>query len=95
MVDKIMTQHPDQGKVGVNIDKLKYADVRETILDVIQSRGTITFKGLVDEVSARLGRAFDGSVPWYVTTIKLDLEAKGVIERIPNKKPQELRLVEK
>jgi hypothetical protein len=95
MVDKIMTQHPDQGKAGVNIDKLKYADVRETILDVIQSRGTITFKGLVDEVSARLGRTFDGSVPWYVTTIKLDLEAKGVIERIPNKKPQELRMAEK
>ena len=95
MVEKVLTQHPEQGKVGVNIDKMKYEDVRETILEVVQRRGTITFKGLVDEVNAKLGKAFDGSVPWYVTTIKLDLEAKGVIERIPNKKPQELRLVEK
>ena len=35
---------------------------------------------------------FDGSISWYVTTIKLDLEARGIIERIPKKRPQTLKL---
>jgi hypothetical protein len=33
-----------------------------------------------------------GSVSWYTTTVKLDLEVKGEIERIPGSSPQRLRL---
>jgi hypothetical protein len=35
---------------------------------------------------------FRGSIGWYTTIIKLDLEARGLIELIPDKKPQHLRL---
>jgi hypothetical protein len=39
-----------------------------------------------------MGDAFEGSVSWYVTTVKLDLETRGVVERVPGQKPQRLRL---
>ena len=35
---------------------------------------------------------FEGSVTWYVTCVKLDLEARGVIKRVPHSRPQLLRL---
>jgi hypothetical protein len=35
---------------------------------------------------------FRGSIGWYTTIVKLDLEARRLIERIPDKKPQHLRL---
>ena len=47
---------------------------------------------LITSVKDILGDTFDGSISWYVTTVKLDLEAKGMIERIPKVSPQQLRL---
>ena len=32
-----------------------------------------------------------GSVSWYTTTVKLDMEVKREIERVPGSKPQRLR----
>ena len=56
------------------------------------SRGA-TFSELTDAVGQRIGDVFDGSVGWYVTSVKLDLEARGVLERIDGRSPQRLRLV--
>jgi hypothetical protein len=36
---------------------------------------------------------FEGSVTWYVTTVKLDLEARGQIKRVTNSRPQLVKLV--
>jgi len=36
---------------------------------------------------------FEGSVTWYVTTVKLDLEARGVVKRVPHSRPQLVKLV--
>ena len=91
MSDRIMTLHP-QGKAGVNIDKAKYDAVARAIIDLIQARGEMLFGDLPDAVGQRLPD-FDGSVGWYTTTVKLDLEARGMIERAPGKGPQRLRLV--
>ncbi len=93
MEARIMTQHPERGKQGVNISRQKYDLVREVIVAVARKRGEITFPDLTDDVRQRLAGIFDGSVPWYVTTVKLDLEAQGVIERIPGSRPQKLRMV--
>ena len=48
---------------------------------------------MTEEVGRRLGDVFDGSVSWYVVSVKLDLEARGVLERIDGRSPQQLRLV--
>jgi hypothetical protein len=53
----------------------------------------MTFYGLYDAVSEKLEGKFEGSVGWYYTTVKLDLEARKLIERIPGSKPQIIRLV--
>ena len=84
-----MTLHP-AGKAGVNIDRQKYDVVREAILEAVRTNGTITFSDLTAEVRSRLEATFAGSISWYVTTVKLDLEARGEIVRVPKSKPQQL-----
>lgn len=93
--EKILTLHPEEGKKGVNINRAKYEMIRQTILNAIRSQGTITFRGLVSLVEYNLRHRFEGSIPWYVTTVKLDLEARGEIERIPGSGEQQLRLKKK
>lgn len=94
MEEKILTKHPEPGKSGVNISKQKYDVIGETILESIRAHGEITFTDLTQDVKKRLEGTFEGSIPWYVTTVKLDLEARGLIERVPGSGPQQLRLVE-
>ncbi len=90
--EKILTIHPEKGKKGVKISRTKYDMIRQTILDAIRSQGTITFRGLVSLVDYNLRNRFEGSIPWYVTTVKLDLEARGEIERVPGPGEQKLCL---
>ena len=92
MAEKIMTLHP-AGKQGVNIDKRKYDMVRQEIEEALQAQPGATFSELTDAVGQRIGDVFDGSVGWYVTSVKLDLEARGVLERVDGRSPQRLRLV--
>jgi len=90
MSEKIMTLHPDSEKQGVNIDRKKYDQVREAILAEIDARGEVAFSDLPPAVERRLP-SFEGSVSWYTVSVKLDLEARQLIERVPGKKPQHLR----
>ena len=92
MEERILTLHP-QGKKGVNILKTKYDQVAETLLDIVREHGEITYQDLNDIAVDRLTGTFDGKIPWYVVTVKLDLEARKVLERIPKTSPHKLRLV--
>jgi hypothetical protein len=93
MDEKILAKHPDPNKQGVRISQAKYNEIRETILDLLRANGEMTFTELSVATNKRLEGKFDGSVSWYVTTVKLDLEARNVIERVPGSKPQRLRVV--
>ena len=93
VTERILTLHP-AGKQGVNIDKGKYDMVREAIGETLKAQPGITFSELTEEVGRRIGDAFEGSVSWYVVSVKLDLEARGVLERVDGHSPQRLRLVE-
>jgi hypothetical protein len=90
--DKIMTLHPEKGKRGVNISRAKYDLMRETIVDTLSESHEMTFGELGDDVAGRLDGRFDGSIGWYYTTVKLDLEARGVVERVGKVSPQRIRL---
>lgn len=93
MEEKIMTRHPEEGKSGVNISKQKYEAIRNAILESLGKSGEMTFAELNQDVHAKLEASFDGSISWYVTTVKLDLEARNVIARVPGSRPQRLRMV--
>lgn len=92
MEEKIITIHPDPNKSGVKIHKDKYVLIRDGILKTLRSIGEVLFKDLPGEVERQLRGKFDGSISWYVTTEKLDLEARKLIERISGTSPQQLRL---
>lgn len=91
--DRIMTRHP-AGKQGVNILYRRYTFIRDFILDTIREAGEISFRDLCKRAESEITESFDGKVLWYVTTVKLDLEARGLIERVPRKSPQRLRLMQ-
>ncbi|MFT4606118.1 MAG: hypothetical protein ACI9W4_002865 [Rhodothermales bacterium] len=92
MNDTIDTLHP-RGKPGVNILRTKYDAVAEAITEAILEHEQIGFAELVDEVEANITGDLGASVRWYVNVVKLDLETRGVIERLPGRGPQKLRLV--
>jgi hypothetical protein len=92
MEPRIMTLHPE-GKEGVNISKEKYELIRQAIVGSLEDSGELTFSELGSEVARRLEGKFQGSISWYYTTVKLDLEARNVIERIAKRSPQRIRLV--
>ena len=63
-----------------------------SILGALKKHGVLTFSDMGDLAVEELEGKFDGSIMWYYTTVKLDLEARGLIERIPKTSPHQLRL---
>lgn len=92
MTDTIRTLHPEK-KQGVNISKEKYEIIRKAILSTLQHHKEIPFMKLSRAVEKEVRGKFEGSVMWYVTTVKLDLEARGKVKRVPNSRPQLVKLV--
>jgi hypothetical protein len=94
--DKVLCQTPTPGKQPTRIDRWKYDLVRSAILAVVRSSEQgVEFRvlpALVEQQIEPGNLSKLGSVSWYVTTVKLDLEVNGEIERIPGSKPQRLRL---
>lgn len=89
----IITMHPE-GKEGAEMTKMAYDMVKAAILESVAEYGEITFQDLIGEVDDKVDAdSLDKSVRWYVTQVKLDLEAREVIERVPDKSPQHVRLV--
>ena len=70
-----------------------YDAAKRAILESVpKGKVGITFPELLAEVRRRVPRRlFAGkSVDWYATTVKLDLEAHGLIARVPGARPQRL-----
>jgi hypothetical protein len=89
--ERIQTLNPDANKKGVNISRAKYEQMRAAILAILEKAEPQTFYGLLDRVEKLLGDSFEGSISWYYTSVKLDLEARGEIERIAGTSPQQIR----
>ncbi len=92
--ERVRTLHP-QGKQGVNIEKAKYDDMRAALLRVIPDDDDgVPFAELKSLVEPRLTPAVftpEVSRGWYVTVVKQDLEARGLIGQVPGSRPQRLR----
>ena len=87
--EKILTKHP-LGKKRVNISKEKYETMRKAILSTLQNK-EFTHTELFDRLNKSLEGKFSGSISWYAETVKLDLEARKIVERTSSK-PQKYRL---
>lgn len=93
--EKVTCHTPTPGKQPVRIPRWKYDAVCTAILSVL-GRGDVAFRDLTDAVRSELPpQTLDelGSLGWHVTTVKLDLEVREVIARLPKVTPQRLTLV--
>jgi hypothetical protein len=86
---KIATRHP-LGKSGKNISKQKYDAIKKAMLSALQKK-ELTHTALFKQLNTRLKGKFEGNVSWYGETVKLDLEARKLIERTSTK-PQKYRV---
>jgi hypothetical protein len=87
--EKIITKHP-LGKTGRNINRAKYDTLRKAILSALQ-KNDLTHTELFSRLNKSLKGKFAGNISWYGETVKLDLEAKKMIERTSSR-PQKYRL---
>ena len=87
--EKILTKHP-QGKSGKNISKQTYETVKQAILTALQGK-ELTHTELFEQLNKNLRDTFSGNISWYAETVKLDLEARKLIERNASK-PQKYRV---
>ena len=87
--NKILTKHP-LGKSGKNIDRTKYDTLSKAIVSALR-KDDLTHTELFSRLNKSLKGNFSGNISWYGETVKLDLEAKKIIERTASK-PQRYRL---
>jgi hypothetical protein len=88
-----LTIHPEPVKQGVRIDQVKYKAVHAAIFDNLRQFGPMTFTQLGALVEEQLHTTFTGSIMWYYTTVKLDMDARGEVRRVPNSRPQLIEVV--
>jgi hypothetical protein len=82
--EKIQTLHPIAGKTNKRISLEKYEVIRENIIAILIEK-EMTHTELMEILYARVKDTFDGGVQWYGETVKLDLEARKIIERVGTK----------
>ena len=94
--ERITCHTPTPGKKPTRIHKWKYDLLRGIILDILSDNPDgVEFRNLPSLIDARLSdeqKANLGSTSWYTTTVKLDMEVNGDIERVPRASPQRLRI---
>ncbi|NBD28830.1 MAG: hypothetical protein GVY31_02185 [Alphaproteobacteria bacterium] len=94
--EKVACRTPTRGRGGVtNIPKWKFDLIRGHILALVDAAGPdgLLWKGLSDEVAARLNadeKARLGNVGWHTVTVKLELECRGELKRVPKASPQRI-----
>ncbi len=87
--EKILTKHPS-GKSGRNITKQSYETLKKAILSALKNK-ELTHTELFVQLNKILKGKFEGNINWYGETVKLDLEARKIIERTSTK-PQKYRV---
>ncbi len=80
---KIQLEHP-QGKQAVRMDKAKYELLKGSLLRSLSGDAKLSHTEILNFIKADLvsrGIEFKGSLQWYLQSVKMDLEAKGIILR--------------
>jgi hypothetical protein len=82
--EQIQTLHPIIGKTNKKISLPKYAFIKENILAILAVQ-ELTHTELMETLYQHIKDNFEGGVQWYGETVKLDLEARQIIERTKTK----------
>lgn len=89
-IEKIQTLHPQQGKTNKKIALNKYLIIKENLIEIL-AKSQPTHTELMEALYARVKDNFEGGVQWYGETVKLDLEARQILERTQDK-PERYKL---
>jgi hypothetical protein len=89
-MEYIQTLHPNAEKKNKKILLEKYEVIKVNIIAIL-TNNEITHTELMEKLYARIKDSFEGGVQWYGETVKLDLEARNIIERTKGK-PEKYRL---
>lgn len=89
--ETIQTLHPIEGKTNKKIYLEKYTFIKNHLLSILNER-ELTHTELMEKLFASVKDNFEGGVQWYGETVKLDLEARQIIERTKTK-PEKYRIV--
>lgn len=95
MDQKIRLKHP-QRKNSISMSRAKYELLKPVLLKFLRVNRKATFTEMTVAIEKDFKKnevVFQGSLPWHLEWIKLDLEARRIIKRVPNTKPQEYRTV--
>lgn len=95
MDHKVQLKHP-QGKKPISMSKEKYDLLKPLVLKCLRAKGEATFSEISNAIEKDFKRnrtKFQGSLPWHVEWVKLDLEARRVIKRVASTSPQEYMLI--
>ena len=84
--EKILTKHP-QGKTGRNIDRQIYETLKTSIMAALGKK-ELTHTELFEHLNKNLKGKVSGNISWYGETVKLDLEARKIIERTNSRPPK-------
>ena len=94
IVDKTTCRTPTLGKKPTRIDTWKFDAVRKAILKILPKRGEgVEFMKLPALVKKQLSQKELkelGSVGWFTTTVKLELEVRSETYRVEGVSPQRL-----
>jgi hypothetical protein len=93
--DKVVCRTPTPGKKATRLAKEKFDLVRRAILRVTPRQGQgVCFweipRLIKQELTPSELRTI-GSLMWHVTVVKLEMEVRGELERVPDRQPQHLR----
>ena len=92
--DKVVCRTPTPGKKPTRIDRWKFEVIRKSILKAVPKSGEgVAFRDLTKLVKKQLTAADQkkiGSLMWYTTVVKLELEVRREIRRLKGASPQRL-----
>lgn len=96
-VSKVICRTPTPGAKPTRIDSWKFDLIRRAVLESVspEEEGTllVDLPKLVTNQLSEEDRDRIGSVGWYTTTVKLELEVRGELQRLEGVKPQRLKRI--
>jgi len=93
MEQKIQLLHP-AGKHAVRIDRIKYDAMQSAVFNSLE-KGELTHTEMLEAITENFKKnkiKFEGSVEWYMESVKLHMEAMKIIERVSDKSRLKFRL---